>query len=410
MAETARTNMDRSGWPLRLKTSGLIFLTATFPFLIPLVPSTDSQPTFSLFALLFAAAALAQCFNRDVFIRRDGFFLASAVFGCGLIWLCLSVIVNGLAIDNINRIVSFIMFQIALATGLLNHRLFTKERVLTALKAYLVFTVIFFLSRGKIESLIIQSRGEAITMLLNKGRGASTLSPEPSFFAFQIFTLFLLARLTVWEKMTARQKHTVQLITIGLLVASLGGYGLIYAAMVIFLSGRRYIFGSAILGGCALLAVASFFDISSLRFVKLFTSISSNIASSNWELKDVSILVRLTSFQEYLNIFKEHPFLGDGFRFYGGGGLVSLLASLGFYGLMLILTAVTAVIFLDTGLRLKLVLLAWLAFQFISGPIGLPFVGLLVGVILWRSHFGQLLSAINLLVRARKATLTQTSP
>lgn len=394
---------------MRVKTNGLLFLTSAFPFIIPLIPSTDTQPTFTLFTLLFAAAAVVQSFNRDVLLSKRDLMLAAAIFSGGICWLCLSISMNNFVAGNINRLVSFIMFLIALSTGLLNRHIFTSDRVTTALKAYWFFTLLFIVTRGKLEGLIIRSRGEeAMARLSKSGRGASTLSPEPSFFAFQIFTLFLIVRLTIWDRFSRRGQHFVQLSSIGLLISTLGGYGMLYALIVIFLSGRRYIFGFGLAGSAALALVASIYSIDSLRFAKLFLSILSSF-SSGFELKDVSILVRLTSLQEYLEVFGKNALFGDAFKFYGGGGLVSLLAGLGLYGLLLMVTIIAAILFSGTGWRMKVALLSWVAFQFISGPIGLPFIGLLIGIILSHARFGAIFSVFNILLTRRQKARAQFS-
>jgi len=385
----------------------VVFVTAAFPFVVPLVPSTDTQPTFTLFVLLFALATVAQCLSRDVLLPRGGLLLAGVVFGGGVAWLCFSILANGFAASNPNRVASFIMFLIATVTGLLNRRIFSGPRVLTALTAYLFFTILFFLTAGKVESAIIQSRSaDMIYQVGTSGRGASTLSPEPSFFAFQVFTIFLLARMNVWSILDYRRRHIIQLITVLLLIASFAGYGILYALMVIFLSGRRYVFGFGLLGAVAVTLIVNVYAIDSLRFVKLFLSIAASLAGGAFELEDVSILVRLTSFQEYWRIFLDRTVFGDAFQFHGGGGLVSLLASLGLYGVLLIVAVVIAISVSRIEGKLKLVLLAWLTLQFISGPIGLPMVGLTIGVLLGRSRLGAMVSAINTLVNRRRGVGT----
>lgn len=385
----------------RIRMNGVVFFTAAFPFIIPLVPSTDTQPTFTLFALLFMAAALVQSFSREVLLSKRDLMLAGVILASGLGWLCLSIGMNNFAAGNANRVVSFILFLIALSTGLLNRHIFTPGRVSAALKAYWFFTFLFLATRGALESVIIRSRDDdAMAALTKSGRGASTLSPEPSFFAFQIFTMFLIARLTIWDQVSRRGRHFIQLSTIGLLVSTLGGYGMLYAVIVIFLSGRRYILSFGIVASAALALLASLYSIDSLRFVNLFLSILTSL-TSGLELKDVSVLVRLLSFQQYLDVFSDNILFGDAFSFYGGGGLVSLLAALGLYGLLLVMTIIAAILFSGTGWRMKIALLSWLALQFISGPIGLPMLGLLIGVILGRARFGAVLSAFNILLNRR---------
>lgn len=392
---------------MRFTTNGLIFLTAAFPFLIPIIPSTDTQPTFSLFALIFAALAAYKCLDHQVLLVRSHFILAATLVAGGVIWLGLSLSANDFATDNINRIASFGMFLIAIAAGLLNHHIFTVERVVRALKGYVFFTLAFFATRGKIESILIRSRGEeAITGLVATGRGASTLSPEPSFFAFQIFTIFLLARLTIWDQLSDRSRHLVQLMTIGLLLASFAGYGILYAAVVIFLAGWRYILPAAVLGTSGLMLLINVLGVDSLRFIKLFTSLVSGFASGKFEVTDLSTLGRLNSFLAYLAVFWKKPLLGDGFELYEGGGLASVLAALGVYGVVLVAMFIVAILFARTGMKMKLALLFWCALQFISGPLGIPLLGLTIGMVIARSRLSALVSALDLVRTGRQAAKT----
>ena len=221
---------------MRVRTNGLIFFAAAFPFVVPLVPSTDTQPTFALFALFFAAAVSVRSFSQQVTLRKADLLLAGAIFGGGIVWLGVSLLVNGFANSNINRLVAFAMMLIAIMVGIINPRVATGRRVSNALKAYTLFTAIFFITHGRLESFIIKTRGDEISQLLLSGRGASTLSPEPSFFAFQIFTLFLIIRFTIWPRIGRRSHHALQLTSIGLLVSSLSGYGILYALAIVLMS------------------------------------------------------------------------------------------------------------------------------------------------------------------------------
>lgn len=391
---------------MRLTASGALFLMAAFPFVIPLVPSTDTQPTFTVLVAAFVILAAVASFDRQVPIRKTDVVLAAWIVAGGLVWLSLSFVANGFAVGNVNRVVSFIMMLIAVATGLINRHIFTADRILLALKVYLLFTAIFFMTSGAIEGVLIRARGEdALSQLTSTGRGASTLSPEPSFFAFQIFTLFLAARLTVWTQLPHRARHMVQLMTIALLLASLGGYGILYAAAVIFLSGWRYMLGATVAGGIGAIILLGNFSIDSLRFIQLATTLLADATSGDGRgigVTDISTLGRLNSFIDYLRAFNAHLFFGDAFATYGGSGLVSLLAGVGLFGVVLNLTFLVAILVLRTGVKVKLALLLWFILQFISGPIGLPMVGLLIGLVIGTSRIGPFLDAVRL-ARSRAA-------
>lgn len=384
---------------MRLSASGLLFLASAFPFVIPLVPSTDTQPTFTLLVVAFIVLAAVASAERQVPIRRSDLLLGAAIAAGGLIWLSLSFVANGFETGSINRVVSFVMLLIAVTAGLLNRHIFTTDRVLVALKLYVVFTAIFFATRGAIESVIIQSRdGDALTELVATGRGASTLSPEPSFFAFQIFTLFLAARLTVWPQFSPRDRHAVQLTTIALLLASLGGYGMIYAGIVVMLSGWRYMLGAAIAGGAGVAILLGSLNLNSLRFLQLFTTLLADLTEGGdaGGVSDISTLGRLNSLMDYMRAFDAQPWLGDAFAVYSGGGLVSILAAVGLFGLALNLLFLVAILTLRDELRVKAALLIWFALQFISGPVGLPFVGLLIGIGIGKSRIGVVMDAVRL--------------
>lgn len=369
---------------LRVSANQVLFVAAAFPFLVPLIRSTDTQPTFTVLALLLAALAVLQSLESRVTIRRSLVMLAGLVVLFGGGWLCVSMLVNAPDAGNVNRQVSFFMFLVAVMTGILNRNLITPHRVVAALVVYVVFTGLFFLTKGAIEGVIIRSRSEeGLLQLFVSGRGASTLSPEPSFFAFQVFTLLLLARLTVWSEMSIRARHFMYISSMILLASTLGGYGMVYAAMVALIAGVRYVILSLILATTTIAAVLAL-DMDSLRFVRLLFAFASSFGGGGLEFSDVSVLVRLTSFSQYMQTFANHVIFGDSFIQYGGGGLISLLAATGLFGLILLALTAVLILALVPGLRLKLVMLAWLALQTISGPIGLPLVGLTIGVVLSR--------------------------
>ncbi|MFC3712435.1 hypothetical protein ACFOMD_07635 [Sphingoaurantiacus capsulatus] len=394
---------------MRITAQGILFLAAAFPFLIPLVPFADTQPTFALFALLFAGLAILSSFDRRVDVRRSDMLFAAAIVIGGLLALIASFAANRFDAGNVNRMISFGLLLVAIAAGLLNRGLISAYRVTTVLKIYAVFTAIYFTTNAAVERLIIRSRSEeALSMLTAGGRGAATLSPEPSFFAFQIFTIFMLTRLTAWHELTGRQRHVVQILTVALLLSSLAGYGIVYAAIVVALAGWRYMLSAVVLGGGALVVLAGSINLDALRFVQLFASLATSLSSDTLKIVDLSAAERLKSFSEYLAVFAAHPWFGDAFAYYGGGGLGSLPAAVGLYGLLLLLLFVSAILVARTGFKMKLALFAWFVLQYISGPVGLPFVGLLIGMTIAHSKLGAFLDAIGWLRANRGAAPSPT--
>ena len=111
------------------------------------------------------------------------------------------------------------------------------KTILNILYIYIFFSFIYFISQGSIESFLISSRGEQIGQNFISGRGASTLSPEPSFFVFQIISLFIFYKLTSSHN---EYDSKITLCTIFLLIISFSGYGLIYdIILTLFLSFRE---------------------------------------------------------------------------------------------------------------------------------------------------------------------------
>jgi hypothetical protein len=147
-------------------------------------------------------------------------------------------------------------------------------------------------------------------------------------------------------------------------------------------------------GGAAVLV--SVYDLASLRFVRLFTTLLRDVATGDsLTITDISTLGRLNSFLDYIRTFLEKPIFGDAFGVYGGGGLVSIPASVGLFGLALLLLFLVATFTARIGFRLKVALLVWFVFQFVSGPVGLPLVGLLIGTVIAASRLADLPGVIR---------------
>jgi hypothetical protein len=373
----------------RVTASSVLFLLAAFPFVIPIVPGTDTQPAFSLLAIAIMVLALLASIERIRPIPVASLVLATTLVAGGLLWLAASLVANGFVMPTVNRVASFVMFLLAVAVGLVNTRLITPFRITMALATYIVFTVVFFVTDAAVERTLIQSRAtESFALAAAAGRGAASLSPEPSFFAFQIFSLFLAARLMVWDKLRQPAKRFVTLASAALLLGSLSGYGALYALVVLAVSGFRYILGAGVLLVAAVAATTFVgFDAGTLRFVQIATTIlSASGSDAVLFFADQSFGERMRSFGDYLGIFMSNMLFGDGFAYFGGGGLVSLPAGVGLYGAALLLLFLLAISTVKARVSTRLVLLFWFIAQSISGPIGLPFVGLIIGMTIGRSQ------------------------
>jgi len=357
----------------------IILYLAAFPFVVPVFSRTDTQPTFALVVLaasiLFASSGMAQTLT----LERTRFLLVLSIFSVSLAIIYINLIFFGADL-NFFRIGSFCMFVIGVLAGVHLARMQVAARhILIILYMYVVFTVIFFLTGGMIEERIIQSREMDFAELANIGRGASTLSPEPSFFAFQIFSLFIVANLILWDVASKAQKQRIQQVTVGLLLSSFGGFGAIYTLLIIGTFKIRYVAAIAVAG---IFVIIFYFDSVEQYGTRMLLLLQLILQDRSSILEDASVASRLTSFLQYVQIFIENPFFGDGFSHFGGGGFVSLVASMGVFWLVILILMAKMIFDLKAPKRVKYCLIAWFIFQFLSGPLGIPFVGIILGLLL----------------------------
>jgi len=357
----------------------VILYLAAFPFVVPVFSRTDTQPTFALVFLavstLFATTGMA----RTLTLEKTRFLLVFSILFISIAIISVNVMFFGADVQ-FSRIGSFGMFVIGIFAGVHLARLqVAAHHILIILYLYVVFTVIFFLTGGMIEERLIQSREMDFSELANIGRGASTLSPEPSFFAFQIFSLFIVANLILWDVASDAQKQRIQKLTIGLLLSSFGGFGAIYTLLIIGTFKVRYVIAVALAG---IAVVVVYFDSVEQYGTRLFVLLQLFLRDGSSILEDASVASRLTSFLQYLEIFLENPVFGDGFSHIGGGGFVSLIASMGISWVVVLILVGKMIIDLKAPKRIKNCLIAWFILQFLSGPLGIPFVGVTLGLLL----------------------------
>lgn len=358
-------------------SAGLYF-AAAFPFVVQLIPGTDTQPAFVILCVIAVTLILCQ---SSVSVRKNEFFLLSLFILGGLFSLCASLLVNEFKEINLSRIVSFVMFLISMTAALWYRSLFNPQRIYITFIIYALFTCLFFVSNGWLESILIQSRGDAITTSLSTGRGASTLSPEQSFFSFQIFTLYLVARLCIWDEFSGKQKSLIEIIVLLLLISSFGGYGIVYVFFVFLMSSSRSAIKLVMIFCAALIFVLFFFNWTSLRSVVVIYEVFITLVTGQG-ISDVSVNVRFSSFLTYFDIIRENFLFGDSFSYHGGGGLVSLVAGLGMVSLIYFAVFIFALANIKRSIRLKISVFFWFILQSISGPIGLPLIGLLFGLVM----------------------------
>jgi hypothetical protein len=377
----------------------LLAFTVLFPFVPSIISGTDTQPTF-LLAIVFAgvvALAVPAAGARLFRITLPG----AAVVCCGaaalFAWLTLA---NWLQPGNalLMRIGSFIQFSAALLWSYMGRFQWRQRHIVGALVVYFVFTIVYFATGGVIEEVLIRSRTEDAAFLFGSGRGARTLSPEPSFFALQVFNLFVLYRVLRFDRTASpRVKLLVTSLVVFCMAASFSAYAALLLVVVLAISYPVFTLG--------LVSVAfildspiqrSLMEYESFRGIAVLLTLIDNTGGVRELIRiDASAAGRLLSFGAYMQDIRENPVFGNGFALYQGGGLISIVAGLGLGALLLFITVAGRIGGGEYSVATKALLLVWLALNVISGPIGIPILGVIAGSILtgWRGRAPQPLSS-----------------
>lgn len=354
-----------------------IYIAIAFPFVLQLVPGFDTQPTFvllALFAFVCIPAIRAQMLTELARIPLQVIAVLLLVFG-----LFVSILASEEIFFSMRRVTSFALFLFALMYGLARPNIITQTRLRYTLFVYAAFTLVFFVTQGAIEAALISSRGDAIGTYVAVGRGASTLSPEPSFFAIQIASLFLLYFLS--QPPSERESYHTPLVIggVALLLSTLSGYGALYVILLGLTLDRRL---TVVIGMLALAIIILFSEVLDVRIIRLI-----NLAREEGllgMLVDASIAARLESFFDYLNMFADE-WMGNGFQRFAGGGLVSVLAGLGIFSIPMFILLLTGLLRLGERLPVMGLAAGWVTLTVISNPVGVPLVGILVGQIMRRA-------------------------
>jgi hypothetical protein len=371
---------------VRVLINFLFTLTIFFPFIPAFISSTDTQPTLFLLAI---TAILLFLISPNFFSQHleQDFTILIYVFVL-VVFSIISIVINSIFFGQIvilPRYISFLQFLAALIFGYTNSFHIFKKYANTIFKIYFVFTIVYFLTNGAIENLLIKSRifseGQDLASI---GRGARTLSPEPSFFATQMFNLLLIYTLLL-EKEGLRNLFNNKIIIFIVsfcLLFSLSGYGFVIFFIILATFFTRYVivlFSLAILFNSLIIDLLDGF--SNLRGIGLILKIIKNNPFIIFST-DVSIATRFTSFFAYIDRFKNHFIIGDGFSLFEGGGFISIVASLGLIGVLMILFLLKKIVIDITDKKLKYLLIFWFFINFFSGPIGIPAVGIIFGLII----------------------------
>ena len=377
--------------------NALLVLAVLFPFVPRIVPSTDTQPTFLLvFGLSLAVAVAAPVVSGKLYrVSLPG--ATALILGALVIYGSL-VAANALQDESTipSRLVSFLQFGAAAVWGYAGKFRWNGKVLYGALLVYCAFTIVYFATNGAFEDFLIQSRTEGAEFLFTSGRGARTLSPEPSFFALHIFNLFVLARiLSVPDTYGRTQAFTWLMLTVACLASSLSAYGALLLVVVLFATYPKVsaLVGLVLLSSFSLLlSLASAWD--SIRAIRVILAlVESRGRVAELMVLDASFYGRMVSFTEYVASFARHPFFGDGFSVYQGGGFVSVVAALGLVALLFFAAVLNKIVRGNFSISTKAVLLIWLTLNFVSGPVGVPILGVIVGTLFkprrdaqWQAH------------------------
>ncbi|MEQ8531479.1 MAG: hypothetical protein RIB86_06490 [Imperialibacter sp.] len=365
----------------------LIVFTVFFPFVPAVLRSTDTQPTFMLLAgfgmfygILHPKQKIFPFSNLEIF----------GILALGAL-IFFSIRFNALIANDkyyIARVIVFFQFILALIVGLrmdfgLKHKHFRNILI-----AYVVFTGIYLLTNGLVENIFIGSRGGNVEASLKLGgRGARTLSPEPSFFALQMLNIIVIYFLFFGKKGSTEKDLRIVLLCLACLIASLSGYGMVIIVALVFVRFTKLWFTGLIALAASVPFLIEYLEsYVSLRAVRLLITVFAENPMVIIE-QDASVASRIGSFLAYIDSISKNFAFGDGFSLLQGGGLISLVASLGLVASFFMLAMIFEIFALKGfGLRKKLFVFFWFMLNFISGPIGIPAIGVTLGLILRNNH------------------------
>jgi hypothetical protein len=358
-----------------------IFLIA-FPFIPQLIKSTDTQPSLIIFILLFILFGSIYRKNKLEFKINKNIYWYLFFIILVISILFLNVFIY-LKFPNINRYFSFIQFMIAVFCGLFIKIDLPENWLTKILILYLIFTCLYFLTNGYIEDFLISSREMNSTDLAIIGRGARTLSPEPSFFALHLFNLYILNKLQYKNYGLNEINIRLNYILISImLIMSLSGYGmLIFFIISFFEFPKKFIFLSILLISFTTLFISQIQSFESFRAFGLLIKFISENPLEVFQT-DSSISTRFSSFNIYVNSIKDNFLLGDNFTLLEGGGIISLISGLGIVGLIFSIIIVINIFKHLKNPSFFFLFITWFTIFFISGPIGIPTFGFIIGLFL----------------------------
>lgn len=362
----------------------LILFSLFFPYIPSIIPSSDTQPLFLLISISNMLYIITIYGHQYTVPMKKTF----AVLIITLTIIIVTLFGNMFNKDPflVSRFVSFLQLLLSIVYISLNRVYLNVAIFKRIIITYCIFTLIFFLTSGLVERILISSRSDELYQsLIKSGRGGSTLSPEPSFFALIIFNIFVLSRL--YNIKFTIFKIPDYIIYIMLLFSSLSGYGFLLACIIVFYTFPLF----SIFSVSFVLLLSPFLQVIinkylNIRFIYLISLVLKK-GILYLLTADASTSTRVNSMIQYLRYFIKTLPIGDGFSIYGGGGFVSILSALGIIGLLLLFFIIIRIISkTDFNLTLKVLLLLWFIVNFISGPIGLPILGVIIGLIIGKER------------------------
>jgi hypothetical protein len=357
-----------------------IFFTLYFPFIPGIIPNTDTQPLFLLFNLIFVIfISLNKYFQNIYLISNNKYILDSIII---LIISFIIISTNAFLIEKSiywTRYISFLQFVAAILFGIFSIYFVDFKTHYKIIILYAVLTIFYFVSNGFLENLLISSRSDSFEALKSSGRGARTLSPEPSFFALHIFNIFLIYKLAFNNKIIKYENH-IFILTLFCLIFSFSGYGFALALILLLYKFPKIILIISII----VILFLNFFlkkieSLQNFRALSLIIDIVKNDPLIVLK-SDKSFYSRLESFNKYIDSISSHFIIGDTFTLFQGGGFISLISAFGILAMCFFLFIIFKICF--GKLKIKLLLILWLLINFISGPIGIPTLGFIIGLIM----------------------------
>ena len=132
----------------------VLSLLIFFPFIVPLISGTDTQPTIILFFLIY----LFRILDKNIV-----FFISVYIVFC----LFYSIFFWDLPSQLLAKSISYFQFILSMLLGYYIHKNNIRLNINQIIYTYLIFTIIHIITGGFIENILITSRDTSIFYLNN---------------------------------------------------------------------------------------------------------------------------------------------------------------------------------------------------------------------------------------------------